>query len=237
MKRVYVTTMRAILAVLRAVGVLSILDRWARSSRRGLWVRSLLAIYDPSALSRLDVPWWTFEASDLVAHYLEETPDARVFEWGAGASTLWLARRAGTVLSIEHDAEWADTLSTMLPANARVTTVVPTPRTESTRVASAKPGFEHLDFSDYAAAIDDQDGLFDLIVIDGRAREACLARAMSRITPGGVIVFDNVDRQRYRDAIAALGGAVEVRWTRGLTPSLPYPTRTALLSPSKGPHA
>ena len=66
-------------------------------------------------------------------------------------------------------------------------------------------------------------------MIDGRAREACLARAVDRLAPGGVIVFDNVDRRRYRDAIDALGDSVEVTTTRGLTPALPYPTRTALL--------
>jgi len=38
-----------------------------------------------------------------------------------------------------------------------------------------------------------------------------------------------VDRERYRDAIAAAPVAVEVEWTRGLTPALPYPTRTALV--------
>ena len=50
-------------------------------------------------------------------------------------------------------------------------------------------------------------------------------------------MVDNVDRARYRTAIAELadrltdrrGSRVEVTWTRGLTPSLPYPTRTALL--------
>lgn len=237
MKRVYVTVMRATLAVLRAVGALALLDRWAGHSRRGLWVRSLFAIYDPSTLSRLDVPWWTFAASDEVARHLERTPDARVFEWGAGASTLWLARRAGTVLSVEHDPEWADSLSGMLPGNAAVRTVLPEPRTDATVVTSAKPGFTHLDFSDYVSAIDDTTGVFDLIVIDGRAREACLSRAIPRVAPGGLIVFDNVDRTRYRDAIAAAGDAVEVRLTRGLTPSLPYPTRTALLSVPEGRRA
>lgn len=229
MKRFYVAVMRGVLSVLDALGVLALLDRWAGRSRRGLWVRSLFAIYDPSTLARLDVPWWTFAASDEVALHLERTPGARVFEWGSGASTLWLGRRAGTVTSIEHDAAWADSLAPMLPANATVRVVPPAPRSDGTEIGSAKPGFEHLDFSKYVAALDDEDGQFDLIVIDGRAREACLVRALPRLAPGGLIVFDNVDRERYRSSIAELGRAVDVQWTRGLTPSLPYPTRTALL--------
>ena len=79
------------------------------------------------------------------------------------------------------------------------------------------------------AAVDDTDGTFDLVVVDGRARNACFHRAVPRLAPGGVLVFDNVDRQRYRDAIASSPVGVDVEWTRGLTPALPYPTRTALV--------
>ena len=77
-------------------------------------------------------------------------------------------------------------------------------------IGSAKPGHAGLDFSTYVAAIDGVDGAFDVIVIDGRAREACLQRAVTRLAPDGLIVFDNVDRQRYRDAIGTLGGRVVV---------------------------
>ena len=69
---------------------------------------------------------------------------------------------------------------------------------------------------------------FDLIVVAGRAREACLREAGEHLVPGGLIVFDNVDRQRYLDAMAAATD-LAVTITRGLTPCLPYPTRTALL--------
>jgi predicted O-methyltransferase YrrM len=97
-------------------------------------------------------------------------------------------------------------------------------------VRSAKRGFEGLDFTAYADAIDDVDGDFDLVVIDGRAREACLVRAIDRMADGGLVVFDNVDRARYRAAVEALGTRLRVHWTRGRTPALPYPTRTALIS-------
>ncbi len=97
-------------------------------------------------------------------------------------------------------------------------------------VLSAKPGFAGLDFSSYVDAVDAEPGLFDLVVVDGRARDACFHRAVSRLAPGGLLVFDNVDRERYRAAIAASPVPVSVEWTRGLTPALPYPTRTALVS-------
>ncbi|MDR7253783.1 putative O-methyltransferase YrrM [Nocardioides sp. BE266] len=228
MKRVYVTAVRAVRGLLRLLGLMGPFDAWARRSRTGRWARSLLAIYDVRELVALDTPWWTFESAELVAAHLAERPGARVFEWGSGASTAWLSRRAREVVAVEHDAAWAEQVRPLAGAGVEVVTVPPVPATAGAGVLSQKPGFEGLDFSDYVAAIDQQDGVFDLIVIDGRAREACLARAVPHLADDGLIVFDNVDRQRYRDAMAAQPG-LEVRWTRGLTPSLPYPTRTALI--------
>jgi hypothetical protein len=230
MKTAYVAGTRALRRALAATGVLKLLDRWATRSRTGLWVRSLLSIYDLEDLLRYDVPWWTFKASDEAAAFLASRPDARVFEWGSGASTAWLARRAGSVTSVEHDPGWAGIMRPVLPDNAVVRLVDPVPANgRPDQELSRKPGFEGLDFAAYVAAVDETDGLFDLIVVDGRARGACFRHAITRLAPDGVLVFDNVDRQRYRDAIAASPVPVEVEWTRGLTPALPYPTRTALV--------
>lgn len=228
MKKMYVAGVRAVRDLLTAIGAIRLLDAWARGSRTGRWVRSLLAIYDVRELGALDTPWWTFEAADLVADHLVTRPGARVFEWGSGASTAWLSRRAGQVVAVEHDPEWAATVAEVIGPGATICTVPPTPVTSDDAVLSRKPGFEGLDFSDYVATLDQQRGVFDLIVIDGRAREACLQRALPRLADDGLIVFDNVDRRRYREALAAERG-IEVQWTRGLTPSLPYPTRTALV--------
>jgi hypothetical protein len=226
----YVKLLRAFRAVLRALGVLGLLDRWAARSRTGLWVRSLLSIHDLDDLMRYDVPWWTFAASDRVAAFLASRPAARVFEWGSGASTVWLSRRAGSVTSVEHDPWWASVVEPVLPPNASVRVVPPVPAEGVVGEAlSEKPGFAGLDFAPYVDALDATSGEFDLVVVDGRARNACFARAVSRLAPGGLLVFDNVDRARYRSAIAASPVPVEVEWTRGLTPALPYPTRTALV--------
>ncbi|MFL6021860.1 MAG: class I SAM-dependent methyltransferase [Marmoricola sp.] len=230
MKNAYVSGVRALRKVLATIGVLGLLDRWARRSRTGLWVRSLFSIYDLADLLPYDVPWWTFKASDEVAAVLEAKPDARVFEWGSGASTAWLSRRAGSVTSIEHDAVWAEIVRPVLPANAAVTVVEPVPATGAAgEELSEKDGFAGLDFAEYVAAVDSTEGTYDLIVVDGRARNACFRHAVTRLSPGGVLVFDNVDRERYRDAIAQSPVPVDVEWTRGLTPALPYPTRTALV--------
>lgn len=247
MKNVYVALLRALRGLARVTGVLALLDRWAARSRTGLWVRSWFSIYDLDELVAHDVPWWTFDAADRVDAFLADRPGARVLEWGSGASTVWLGARAAEVVAIEHDEEWAASMRRVLPANATVRVVPPVPSgTRLTRdvVPSRKKGFEGLDFSAYVSEIDRVPGRFDLVVVDGRAREACLARAVGRLAPGGVVVVDNVDRERYRHAISAVtaeqeaaGARVAVTWTRGRTPTLPYPTRTALVALAAAPDA
>lgn len=237
MKQTYVTVLRGIRSALAATGLLRLLDAAGRRWRRALWVRSWLAIYDLDDMLGLDVPWWTFEAADEVDAFLRGRPGARVFEWGSGASTVWLARRAVSVVSVEHDPGWAARTARALAArdthNVELRVVEPDPRRARGGVRSAKPGFAGLDFTAYADAIEDVDGRLDLVVIDGRAREACLVRALDRLADDGLIVLDNVDRARYRDAVEALGSRLRVTWTRGLTPALPYPTRTALIRMSQ----
>lgn len=227
MKTIYIRVVRAVRVVLRLTGLLALIDRLAARSRTVLWVRSWLSVYDLEDLLAFDVPWWTFEAADRVEDFLAGRPAARAFEWGSGASTVWLGRRCGAVISVEHDRVWADRMRAALPDNAKLRLVEPVP---GHAVPSAKPGYADLDFTAYVAEIDDVAGPLDLIVIDGRAREACLDRAVERLAGGGLIVLDNVDRARYREAIARFGCRLDVQWTRGRTPALPYPTRTALIS-------
>jgi len=57
-------------------------------------------------------------------------------------------------------------------------------------------------FHRYAGAIDEfPDGHFDLIVVDGRARPACLAHARGKLASGGLLVVDNAERPYYSRAL------------------------------------
>jgi predicted O-methyltransferase YrrM len=193
------------------------------------WAVSLTAIHDPGAMVGLGVPWWTYSAiAEVEAWLLRRRHPVRVFEYGSGASTVWLSRRADEVFSVEHDAGFAQCMAPALTNydNASVRTVRAEPMPHPV-VPSAKPGHVGLDFAAYVGAIDDVPGTFDLIVIDGRARTACLEASVGRLADDGLIVFDNSRRRRYRAAISRSG--LDERIFRGLTPSLPYPEQTSLL--------
>ena len=205
-----------------------------REHRKRHWLHTLTHVYDSSALARLDVPWWTYRAIDVVETWLAARPiPARVFEYGAGASTAWLARRAGEVHSVEHDTEFAASIESWLEPFANVTLHVEPPvESAAPATPSAKDGHAGLDFTAYVSTIDSVPAELDLVVIDGRAREACLHRTVPRLAPGGLVVFDNSRRRRYREAIAGSGLTEQV--LTGLTPTLPYPEQTSLLYRARG---
>lgn len=200
-----------------------------RAKRWRHWAFSLTRAHDSLAIAELDVPWWTYDAIDEVETWLAARAEpARVFEWGSGASTLWLSRRVGSITTVEHHRGFAEHIAPTLAERANITSLIVEPVESATpKVPSAKEGHKGLDFAGYVAAIETADGPFDLIVIDGRAREACLRAALPHLADGGLIVFDNTRRKRYREAMAA--APVRVERTKGLTPTLPYPDETSLL--------
>jgi hypothetical protein len=208
------------------------LDRWlaGRRSPIALHLRSLFAIYDADRMLELGLPWWTYKAIREVEQFLDgRDGKARVFEFGSGASTLWLAERAGEVQSVEHDEEWVEVLrrSTEPFDHVDLRCVPPTPRRPDSTAVSKREGYQDRDFGDYVASIGEAGDEFDLIVVDGRARAACLAAALPHLADDGMVVFDNANRTRYQPAIEASGLTVDVK--RGWAPSLPYRDATALL--------
>lgn len=224
---VYVAAWRAARRPAERFGLTDRLER--RPGRGAAHLRSLFAIHDVADMISLDLAWWSYAAIDAVADHLEaRSGQARVFEYGSGASTAWLGRRAASVHSVEHDAGFHALLDGLLPplphVTVRLVEAVPSP---SPRTPSQRRGHTGLDFTDYVTAIDDVDGPFDVVVVDGRARVACVRRALPRLATGGLLVLDNANRAEYSTVVRDPSLHVDV--LRGATPCLPYPTATAVV--------
>jgi hypothetical protein len=157
--------------------------RTARLVRQGLrdtgWLLSA-ASDAPVGARGEPVPWFTYPAIALLAERL--AADARVFEWGAGHSTIWFARRVAHVVSIEADAAWARYVRLHAPGNVDVI---------------------HVPDSDaYVEAIRRKDERFDVVVVDGikGRRYACGRLAVGSLSHRAVIVWDNADRPEFNEA-------------------------------------
>lgn len=229
MKRAYVSLVRLLASVAETIGLLRCLER-NKQSRTCLYLRSLFSIYDAEDLAKLDLPWWTFGAIDYVDAVLRERGGCMtVFEYGSGASTLWLARRCHSVHSVEHDPDWAAQTRRLCQqfGNVIIAEAPAIPASASTRCRSERAGWTALSFDRYVESIRAYPVDFDLIVIDGRCRAECLTEARRKLKAGGLIVFDNSNRRRYRDAIS--DARLEAKIFRGLVPGLPFPGETTVL--------
>lgn len=228
-KSTYAAVVRATGLVLTRLHVLPV-DPPPRRQRFRHWLTSLFKVHDSLAIAELDVPWWTYRSIDRVERWLTERQrPIRVFEYGSGASTIWLANRTDEVVTVEHHRGFADSIAGELAKYPNVKMLVVEPvSSDDPAVPSAKSGHSHLDFSDYVLAIDQVEGPFDLVVVDGRVRGACLQAALPHLAADGLVIFDNSRRRRYRSPIET-SGLAEVKMS-GLTPTLPYPDQTSLLS-------
>ena len=134
------------------------------------------------------LPWYTYPAIYWLQTALKGTE--RVFEYGSGNSTLWFAKRVSSVVAVEHDEAWTRRLRPRLPDNVTLR-FVPTAASE-TSIEEGDP---------YVSAIaQDETVRYDVIVVDGRARNACCHTAVRHLQPGGLLILDNSNRTPYEPA-------------------------------------
>ncbi|MEK9632588.1 MAG: hypothetical protein VW622_02000, partial [Opitutae bacterium] len=60
----------------------------------------------------LELPWWSLSAIRKMKEHLKR--DHRVFEWGSGGSTVFLAKECKELTSIEHDPNWFEQVQTII---------------------------------------------------------------------------------------------------------------------------
>lgn len=243
-RALYVALVRTLRGLLDGTRLLAALDRRAAAAPRSriAHLRTLLALHRPEDLIRMDLAWWTYEAMDEVERVLAaHGGQARVLEFGSGASTVWLARRAGSVHSVEHDEHWAGRVREMLATTPGLrctpTLHVPeVPRSESPAVPSGAPSGRGLDFEGYVDLPRDLDQEFDLVLVDGRAREESLLRSLPLLAPGGTALLDDSQRPRYQPVLAEVARrGWQVRRTRGATPCQPFRRETTLMTAAPPP--
>lgn len=132
------------------------------------------------------LPWITYPAMQFLSDRVGN--DAQVFEYGSGNSTLWWAKRVARVTAVEHDESWYRKIKAQLPANARIL-------------------WRAVDEDDYVAACSEPAAKPTIVVIDGRRRVACAQATVAALASNGVIVWDNSDRERYREGYDYLSDA------------------------------
>jgi hypothetical protein len=202
--------------------------RWLRSLRQGF------LLDEPS-------PWITFDAIDYVQEFIERraagdrAEPLRVFEYGSGGSTrFWLSRGARCV-SIEHDPAWFEVVRARIgSASVDYRLIEPEPTgtdpgdpADPEAYASGDAGHRRSSFRRYASAIDEFPSRhFDIVLVDGRSRPACVKHAVDKVRPGGLLILDNAEVEYYTRIVGArLGSFRRLSFVGALPTSFSF-TRT-----------
>ncbi len=107
-------------------------------------------------------------------------------EFGSGRSTLWLARRVGRLISVEHDPLWYEKVKKNLAyyeiGNVDYHLV---PRDPD----DAPPPPAYVRVADLVP-----DGELDFALVDGIYRDLCVLAVLPKLRRGGFVVIDNINR-------------------------------------------
>jgi len=126
------------------------------------------------------IPWLTYSAIDFLKERMNN--NLTILEFGSGNSTLFFAKRVKKVTSVEHDNTWFQNIIRKKISNVKIKFV---------SSATAK---------DYLQPLD-EDGKYDVIIIDGLYRNECIKASLKHLSEVGVIVLDDSERDDYTEGI------------------------------------
>lgn len=122
------------------------------------------------------IPWYTYPAIDFLNTL--DFSNKTVFEYGSGNSSLFWSQRCGHVTSVEHDIEWFSSMQKQVTLN----------NTLLLREGNGR----------YESSINEQNELFDVVVIDGIRRRECAQTLRSMLntsaSDGCMVILDNAER-------------------------------------------
>ncbi len=136
------------------------------------------------------IPWYAYNGTDYLRDYCSQNPNLTIFEYGLGQSTLWWAARAHSVTVVEHDSRWID-----CPAYQNL------PKNVTLHHYQYNSGYEEAPLLGK--------NKYDIIVIDGMNRPACIPYAIKALKKGGLLIWDDSHYKRYQRHIHKL---IEEGW-------------------------
>lgn len=131
-----------------------------------------------------DYPWVTRECIEILQSLGMREWDC--FEWGSGRSTIYFAKRAKSVVSVESDMRWLEWVANQAKSkgltnvNLKFVPLIDPPEIRS------KANMVYPD-----SILEFPDESFDCVLIDGWFRNECLARTPRKLRPGGIAILDN----------------------------------------------
>ncbi len=154
------------------------------------WVNGRIQKKSPMDLR---LPWIAWDCIDELSSS-RLWPGMRVFEWGAGGSTLFFLERECEVVTIESSPAWTDAIVRAVENLGGSASE----RWELRTFDIAGSREQGQAFIDTVA----QGHPWDLVLVDGfltewPSRLSCLKRAREHVKPGGMLVLDDAWRNEF----------------------------------------
>jgi len=130
------------------------------------------------------IPWYSYPFLSFIENRLKKS--FNIFEYGSGNSTIWLAKRVGSVKAVEHNLSWFKKISSHLPDNVEIV------------------HREANDEKEYCREIFNSDTQYDLVIVDGVQRNCCLKTSIEKLNKDGVVILDNSERREYQEGVRLL---------------------------------
>lgn len=149
-------------------------------------------------------------------------PADTLFEWGSGGSTFWFADRVKRIYCVEHHpAFFRYVKEHYLYENYENIHMLFAPEDIKPHSAFIDP-FDERSYKRYCETIESYPSRsFDWIIINGKARSACLDASFSVIKHGGIIIMNDTNKIQHKSAVNKhLSKVSEVHEFKGY--KLPY---------------
>ena len=161
--------------------------------------KNLFYLYDIDRLIKDNLCWWTYSIQKDIENILMKYHVKNILEYGSGASTIFFAKKGYEITSIEYDQSWFLKIKEYLKSMDKTCLYyLPKDNIVNFDYISKKNYNSYKNYVFFPKTLKKK---FDLIIIDGRAREKCLEISLSLLSPKGIIIFDDTERTRYKKSI------------------------------------
>lgn len=146
------------------------------------WKRSFLEGFSQDE-NGFPLPWMSYSAIEFLQRSLNK--DQEVFEFGAGSSTLFFAKKVKKVTTIETSHKWLEIIQQKLLQQ----------KIENVEITLMADGLINSLYENFAKNCGRK---FDFIIIDSLKRFECAKNSIEALKTGGTIILDDSERKNYQ---------------------------------------
>lgn len=144
---------------------------------RYIWNRLAAIVYERT---NPNSPWLTCDMINILETWLQRTDVG--LEFGSGRSTSWFASRVSHLTSVEENPEWYQRVRKQID-------------NMSVEYLLHEDGSTNSENSGYVDVVKKKNkNCLDFCLIDGAARDHCALASLDKLTSGGILIIDDVER-------------------------------------------